>query len=317
MNGAAGLVLTEVSAGYGETIVLESISLVLSPGKTLTVLGRNGVGKTTLLATIMGHTRLHRGGIRFAGEEIAALPPYRRARLGIGFAPQEREIFSSLTVEENLTIAERPGQWTLARVYDFFPSLAERRRNQGNQLSGGEQQMLAIGRALMGNPTLLLLDEPLEGLAPVIVDALLAGLERLKRENEMALLLVEQQQCRVAHQCAPDREHLLLAARQLIALIAAALGQGREEVIDACERPLARALGNRQILLDRQGRKDFALLRHKADAEPRAPVRGQARDLPAREANGAAMQPGMAHNSGEQSRLADPVAPQHRQCLTG
>src|SRR6516162_1628321 len=192
MNGAAGLVLTEVSAGYGETIVLESISLVLSPGKTLTVLGRNGVGKTTLLATIMGHTRLDRGGIRFAGEEIAALPPYRRARLGIGFAPQEREIFSSLTVEENLTIAERPGQWTLARVYDFFPSLAERRRNQGNQLSGGEQQMLAIGRALMGNPTLLLLDEPLEGLAPVIVDTLLAGLERLKREDELALLLVEQ-----------------------------------------------------------------------------------------------------------------------------
>jgi len=192
MNGAAGLVLTEVSAGYGETIVLESISLVLSPGKTLAVLGRNGVGKTTLLATIMGHTRLHGGAIRFAGREIAGLPPYRRARLGIGFVPQEREIFPSLTVEENLTIAERPGQWTLARVYDFFPSLAERRRNQGNQLSGGEQQMLAIGRALMGNPTLLLLDEPLEGLAPVIVDALLAGLERLKRENEMALLLVEQ-----------------------------------------------------------------------------------------------------------------------------
>ena len=192
MNGAAGLVLTEVSAGYGDTVVLEGISLAVSPGQTLAVLGRNGVGKTTLLATIMGHTRLDRGGIRFAGEEIAALPPYRRARLGIGFAPQEREIFSSLTVEENLTIAERPGQWTLARVYDFFPSLAERRRNQGNQLSGGEQQMLAIGRALMGNPTLLLLDEPLEGLAPVIVDALLAGLERLKRENEMALLLVEQ-----------------------------------------------------------------------------------------------------------------------------
>ena len=132
MSGAAGLVLTEVSAGYGETIVLEGISLVLSPGQTLTVLGRNGVGKTTLLATIMGHTRLHGGGIRFAGVEIAALPPYRRARLGIGFVPQEREIFPSLTVEENLTVAERPGRWTLARVYEFFPSLAGRRRNQGN-----------------------------------------------------------------------------------------------------------------------------------------------------------------------------------------
>jgi branched-chain amino acid transport system ATP-binding protein len=192
MSAAAGLVLTEVSAGYGETIVLEGISLMLSPGQTLTVLGRNGVGKTTLLATIMGHTRLHGGSIRFAGEEIAELPPYRRARLGIGFVPQEREIFPSLTVEENLTVAERPGQWTLARVYDFFPSLAERRRNHGDQLSGGEQQMLAIGRALMGNPTLLLMDEPLEGLAPVIVDALLAGIERLKHENDLALLVVEQ-----------------------------------------------------------------------------------------------------------------------------
>jgi branched-chain amino acid transport system ATP-binding protein len=192
MSGAAGLVLTEVSAGYGETIVLEGISLVLSPGQTLTVLGRNGVGKTTLLATIMGHMRLHGGGIRFAGVEIAVLPPYRRARLGIGFVPQEREIFPSLTVEENLTVAERPGRWTLARVYEFFPSLAGRRRNQGNQLSGGEQQMLAIARALMGNPTLLLMDEPLEGLAPVIADALLAGLDRLKQEDDLALLLVEQ-----------------------------------------------------------------------------------------------------------------------------
>jgi branched-chain amino acid transport system ATP-binding protein len=145
-----------------------------------------------LLATIIGHTRLHGGGIRFAGVEIAALPPYRRARLGIGYVPQEREIFPSLTVEENLTVAERPGRWTLARVYEFFPSLAGRRRNQGNQLSGGEQQMLAIARALMGNPTILLMDEPLEGLAPVIVDALLAGLDRLKQEDDLALLVVEQ-----------------------------------------------------------------------------------------------------------------------------
>ncbi|HXO91778.1 MAG TPA: ABC transporter ATP-binding protein [Stellaceae bacterium] len=172
--------------------MIESIALDLPPGETLAVLGRNGVGKTTLLATIMGHTRLRSGSIRFTDREISSLPAYRRARLGIGFVPQEREIFPSLTVEENLVVAERPGQWSLLKVYDFFPALAERRRNRGNQLSGGEQQMLAIGRALMGNPRLLLMDEPLEGLAPVIVDVLLAGLDRLKREDELALLVVEQ-----------------------------------------------------------------------------------------------------------------------------
>ena len=199
----AGLVVEGVCAGYGETVVLEGIALELAPGGTLTVLGRNGVGKTTLLATIMGHTRLRRGVIRFADKEITRLPPYRRARLGIGFVPQEREIFPSLTVEENLAVAARPGQWSLARVYNFFPSLAERRRNHGNQLSGGEQQMLAIGRALMGNPSLLLMDEPLEGLAPVIVDTLLAGLDRLKREDDLALLLVEQH-ARLALELARD-----------------------------------------------------------------------------------------------------------------
>jgi branched-chain amino acid transport system ATP-binding protein len=192
MRFSPGLVLDGVSAGYGETVVIEAISFTLPPAGTLTVLGRNGVGKSTLLATIMGHTRLHGGGIGFDGEEISDLAPYRRARRGVGFVPQEREIFSSLTVAENLLVAARPGRWSLARVYEFFPALAERRRNHGNQLSGGEQQMLAIGRALMGNPRLLLMDEPLEGLAPIIVDALLAGLERLKREEDLALLLVEQ-----------------------------------------------------------------------------------------------------------------------------
>jgi branched-chain amino acid transport system ATP-binding protein len=196
-TSAAGLRIQQLRAGYGETIVLDGVSLELRPGGTLAVLGRNGVGKTTLLATIMGHTTLHGGTIDFGGDDIAAFAPYRRARLGIGFVPQEREIFRSLSVEENLLVAARSpagsaGRWTTDRVYDFFPSLAERRRNGGNALSGGEQQMLSIGRALMGNPSLLLMDEPLEGLAPVIVDAVLKGLERLKREDDLALLLVEQ-----------------------------------------------------------------------------------------------------------------------------
>jgi branched-chain amino acid transport system ATP-binding protein len=192
LTADGALSLDDVRAGYGETVVLEGVSLALAPGATLAILGRNGVGKTTLLATIMGHTTLHGGRLRFAGAELGALAPYRRSRLGIGFVPQEREIFRSLTLQENLEVASRPGRWTLQRVYDFFPALAERRRNRGNELSGGEQQMLSIGRALMGNPTLLLMDEPLEGLAPVIVEAVLSGLQRLKREDDLAILLVEQ-----------------------------------------------------------------------------------------------------------------------------
>ena len=187
-----GLVLTNVRAGYGETVVIDDVSLSLAPGATLALLGRNGVGKTTLFSTIMGHTTMHGGSIRFNGEEISKLPPYRRALMGLALVPQEREIFKSLTVEENLIVAERAGRWSLQRVYEFFPSLARRRKNRGDQLSGGEQQMLAIGRALMGNPTFILMDEPMEGLAPVIVDAVLDGLERLKKEGDTALMLVEQ-----------------------------------------------------------------------------------------------------------------------------
>jgi branched-chain amino acid transport system ATP-binding protein len=193
MPAVEGLVVEGLRAGYGETVVLDGVSLMLPPRATLAVLGRNGVGKTTLLATIMGHTDVHGGSIRRGARDITGLPAYRRARLGIGWVPQEREIFRSLTVEENLSVAAQPGRWTLARVYDFFPSLAARRRNRGNELSGGEQQMLSIGRALMGNPSLLLMDEPLEGLAPVIVEAVLAGIDRLKREDDLAILLVEQQ----------------------------------------------------------------------------------------------------------------------------
>jgi len=190
---ADGLALHEVSAGYGETVVLERVTLAVPDGGTLAVLGRNGVGKSTLLATVLGHTTLHTGAIAFRGHPIERLRPFQRARLGIGYVPQEREIFPSLNVDENLTVAARAGaRWTRERVYELFPSLAMRRRNMGNQLSGGEQQMLAIGRALMGNPSLLLLDEPLEGLAPVIVDALIAALHRLRQDDGLAIVLVEQ-----------------------------------------------------------------------------------------------------------------------------
>ena len=187
-----GLTLEGVRAGYGRTIVLDGVTLTLAPGATLSVLGRNGVGKTTLMCTIMGQTTLHGGTIHFGGQDITALPAYARCRLGIGLVPQEREIFPSLTLEENLSVAARPGHWTVERIYDFFPRLAERRRNRGNQLSGGEQQMLAIGRALIGNPSLLLMDEPTEGLAPVIVEALTAVLLKLRAEQTLSIMLVEQ-----------------------------------------------------------------------------------------------------------------------------
>jgi branched-chain amino acid transport system ATP-binding protein len=189
---ARGIALESVRAGYGETVVLEGVSLALPPKGTLALLGRNGVGKTTLLATIMGHTTLHGGSIALDGRPLAGVAPHRRSRLGLGWVPQERDIFRSLTVEENLAVAERPGRWTMARVYDLFPRLAERRRHYGNELSGGEQQMLSIGRALMGNPSVLLMDEPLEGLAPVIVEVVLKSIERLKQEDDLAILLVEQ-----------------------------------------------------------------------------------------------------------------------------
>jgi branched-chain amino acid transport system ATP-binding protein len=189
---ADALKLAGVRAGYGETVVLEDISLAVPERGTLAVLGRNGVGKSTLLATIMGHTSLHAGTIELGSRRIDRLPVYERARAGLGYVPQAREIFPSLTVEENLTVAERPGRWTRDRVYEMFPQLAGRRTHMGNQISGGEQQMLAIGRALMGNPDLLLMDEPLEGLAPIIVDGLLAALRRLIQEDSLTIVLVEQ-----------------------------------------------------------------------------------------------------------------------------
>src|SRR5438105_2617514 len=166
------LALSDVRAGYGDAVVLDGISLEAPENGSLAILGRNGVGKSTLLLTIMGYTRLHKGAIAWQGRDISHLPAHQRARLGIGWVAQEREIFPSLSLEENLTVAARPGDWNLRKVYQLFPRLAERRANLGSQLSGGEQQMLAIARALMTNPSLLMLDEPLEGLAPIIVEEL-------------------------------------------------------------------------------------------------------------------------------------------------
>jgi branched-chain amino acid transport system ATP-binding protein len=186
------LTLQKVSAGYGDAIVISNIDLRLKSGESLAVLGRNGTGKTTLLNTIIGVTR-HRGGsIMLDGRDLTTTRSDKRAHAGIGWVPQERNIFKSLTVEENLTAVSRPGPWNVSRVYEMFPRLKERRSNLGNQLSGGEQQMLAVARALVLNPKLLLLDEPTEGLAPIIIEELLAALTRVIRGEGMSAIVVEQ-----------------------------------------------------------------------------------------------------------------------------
>jgi len=187
---ASALKLTNVAAGYGQTVVLEDINLALNSGESISLIGRNGVGKTTLLATIMGHTSLHRGEITLGAQTLNAERPYRRAAAGLGFVPQEREIFPSLTVRENLQIAARPGPWSEATVFALFPQLSERLDHMGNQLSGGEQQMLSIARALMTNPLVLLMDEPTEGLAPVLVEALTAVLLKLRDQIGLSMILV-------------------------------------------------------------------------------------------------------------------------------
>jgi branched-chain amino acid transport system ATP-binding protein len=186
------LQIERLTAGYGEAIVLNQVSLALPEGQSLALLGRNGMGKTTLINSIVGVTRFVGGEIRLDGRDITRLRPDQRAHAGIGWVPQERNIFKSLTVEENLTAVARPGRWTVERIYELFPRLAERRRNLGNQLSGGEQQMLAVGRALIVNPRVILLDEPLEGLAPILVEELLAALRRIIRDERMSAILVEQ-----------------------------------------------------------------------------------------------------------------------------
>ena len=186
------LELEGISAGYGEAVVLTDISLKLPEGQALALLGRNGTGKTTLINTIVGLTRRRAGTIRLGGLDVTRMRPDQRAMAGIGWVPQERNIFKSLTVDENITAVATKGPWTLERIFGMFPRLAERRRNMGNQLSGGEQQMLAIGRALALNPRVLLLDEPTEGLAPIIVDELLAALRKIVREEQIAAIIVEQ-----------------------------------------------------------------------------------------------------------------------------
>jgi len=227
------LALDAVTAGYGASVVLEDVSLSLDEGDSLALLGRNGVGKTTLLVTLMGLTRVHRGALRWRGGDLSRLSTWQRAREGIGWVPQERYMWPSLTIEEHLTAVARPGHWTVRRVYEVFPRLEERRSNYGSQLSGGEQQMLAIARALVVNPALLLLDEPMEGLAPIIVQDLMNVVRTLLAEAGIAVVVVEQHaklalsltrnaivldRGRVVHRCAsealmndPDTLHRLVA----------------------------------------------------------------------------------------------------------
>jgi branched-chain amino acid transport system ATP-binding protein len=192
MAEPAAVELRELRAGYGATVVLEALDLRIDSGACVAVLGRNGVGKSTLLATIMGHTTVQDGAIRLAGVDIGRWRPHRRALAGLGWVPQEREVFPSLTVRDNLAVASRPGPWTMPRVFDLFPRLEERARQPGRALSGGEQQMLAIGRALVGNPSVLLMDEPFEGLAPIVVEELAAVIRRLRADETMTMVLVEQ-----------------------------------------------------------------------------------------------------------------------------
>jgi branched-chain amino acid transport system ATP-binding protein len=203
------LKLENVWAGYGDAVVLEDISFALEASGSLALLGRNGMGKTTLLSTLMGATRFQSGRMTLDSRDLVAVPSHARAALGLGWVPQERDIFASLSVEENLTVVARPGPWTLGRIYEMFPRLQERRANMGNQLSGGEQQMLAMARALMVNPRLLLLDEPLEGLAPLIVQDLLRIIGRMIAAGGMAVILVEQH----AHQILPLTRQALILER--------------------------------------------------------------------------------------------------------
>lgn len=207
------LALQNVWAGYDAATVLEDISFTLDAGSSLALLGRNGMGKSTLIATLMGATRLIKGHVQWHGTDLAQMRPWQRAHVGLGWVPQERDIFPSLTLEENLTVAAQRGHWTLARIYELFPRLKERRRHMGDQLSGGEQQMLAMGRALLLNPQLLLLDEPLEGLAPLIAQEVLETIQTMVNGSSMAVILVE----RHAQQILPiTRDAMILERGRIV-----------------------------------------------------------------------------------------------------
>jgi len=227
------LAIQGLSAGYGRAVVLSDIAFRLGEGESLAVLGRNGVGKTTLIDSIVGVTRRFAGSLSLGGRELGPLAPETRAALGIGWVPQERNIFRSLTVEENLTAVARPGPWTLDRIFDLFPRLRERRRQGGGSLSGGEQQMLAIGRALATNPKLLLFDEPTEGLAPIIIEELLRALSRLFREERMAGIIVEQH----AHKILPITDRAIVLDRGRLVF------EATSESLLADGAPLERYLG--------------------------------------------------------------------------
>ena len=239
------LEIEAIVSGYGDAVVLNRISFSLAEGQSLALLGRNGTGKTTLIDTIMGLTRHFSGSIRFAGKEIAHLAPEARASAGIGWVPQERNIFRSLTIEENLTAVARGTGWDLARIYAMFPRLSERKTNLGSQLSGGEQQMLAVARALMLNPRLLLLDEPLEGLAPIIVDELLAAIAKLIREEGLTVILVEQK----ARKILPVTDIAIILDRGAI------VHQATSQALLADEAAVAAHLGvaDRPKALEKQG----------------------------------------------------------------
>ncbi|WP_296947384.1 ABC transporter ATP-binding protein [uncultured Massilia sp.] len=226
------LEIAGLRAGYRDAVVIDDLALAMDAGESLALLGRNGVGKSTLLATLMGLTTMSRGSIRLQGSEIAALASHRRNAAGLGYVPQEREIFASLSVEQNLRVALRPGPWNVAQVYDLFPRLEERRANFGNQLSGGEQQMLAMGRALVGNPRLLLLDEPLEGLSPIMMDVLLDAIKALK-DSGLALVLVEQH----AHMALEVTDRVVVLDRGRI------VHQGTSAAFLADEAHMGRLLG--------------------------------------------------------------------------